>query len=281
MNYLVTGATGFIGRNLVEHLLNRDDTITLAVRNSESFEKCGWDNRLQPIPFDMNAVEYDDLWSYFGKPDCVFHLCWQDLPNYDAAFHLTRNLPNQIRFISNLIASGCPKIITTGTCFEYGNKNGPLNEEMCCEPNNSYAIAKDSLRKTMFELSKNTGTTIIWARLFYLYGKYQRDNSLFGQLNNAIREKQESFKMTEGEQLRDYSDIEDIVHLLYLLSIKVNSSQIINVASGTPVSVRKMVETICKKQNATIDLELGAYPYSKFESMAFWADITRMHTILK
>ncbi len=280
MHYLITGGTGFIGKNLVEYALNTDNKITLAVRNEKRVEECGWKDLLNYVVFDLNDIKTDNLWSYFGEPDCVFHLAWQGLPNYDSIFHLATNLPNQIKFFGKLINSGCPKIITTGTCFEYGKKYGSLPEDMYCNPDNSYAIAKDSLRKVVFELNKDTNTTIIWARLFYLYGKHQREDSLFGQLNQAINNKDKVFKMTEGEQLRDYMDIKDVVKVLYLLSQNVNHSDIINVASGEPISVRKLVENICRERGTNIELELGYYPYSKFESMAFWADTTKLKGIL-
>lgn len=280
MHYLITGGTGFIGRNLVEYLLDTDNKITLAVRNKKRIEECGWDSLVNSVAFDLNSIESGDLWSYFGEPDCVFHLAWQGLPDYDAAFHLTTNLPTQIEFFEKLINGGCPKIVTTGTCFEYGKRHGPLEENMDCNPDNPYAIAKDSLRRAVFELSRGTNTTIIWGRLFYMYGKYQREDSLFGQLNQAIDNKDKVFKMSEGEQLRDYLDIEDVVKYLYFLSQNVNHSDIINVASGKPVSVRKLVENVCRERSANIELELGYYPYSKFESMAFWADITKLKRIL-
>ena len=279
MHYLITGGTGFVGKNLVEYILTTDNKITLAVRDKRKIEECGGKGLLSSVVFDLNDIKTDNLWSYFGEPDCVFHLAWQGLPNYDSPFHLTTNLPNQIKFFDKLISSGCPKIITTGTCFEYGMKYGPLTEDMNCNPHNSYAVAKDSLRKVVFELSKDT-TTIVWARLFYLYGKHQREDSLFGQLNQAINNKDKVFKMTEGEQLRDYMDIKDVVKYLYLVSQSVNHSDIINVASGEPISVRKLVENICRERGANIELELGYYPYSRFESMAFWADTTKLRKIL-
>ncbi len=279
MHYLITGGTGFVGRNLVEHLLNTDNKITLAVQSEKRIEERGWKGLLTSVLFDLDNIKTGNLWSYFGEPDCVFHLAWQGLPNYDSTFHLTRNLPNQIKFVEKLINSGCPKIVTTGTCFEYGKKYGPLREDMTCNPDNSYAIAKDSLRKAVFELSKDTNTTIIWVRLFYMYGEHQREDSLFGQLNQAIKNGDEVFRMSEGEQLRDYMNIKDVVKDLYLLSRNVNHSDIINVASGKPISVRKLVENICRQAGANIKLELGYYPYSKFESMAFWADTTKLNNI--
>lgn len=280
MHYLITGGTGFIGKNLVDYVLTTDSKITLAVRNKREIEECGWKGLLNSVVFDLDDIKTDDLWGYFGEPDCVFHLAWQGLPNYDSPFHLATNLPNQIKFFEKLINSGCPKIITTGTCFEYGRKYGPLKEDMNCSPHNSYAIAKDCLRKVVFELSKDTNTTVIWARLFYLYGKHQREDSLFGQLNQAINNKDKVFRMTQGEQLRDYMDIKDVVKVLYLLSQNVKHPDIINVASGEPISVRKLVENICRQRGANMKLELGYYPYSKFESMAFWADTTKLKKIL-
>jgi len=221
------------------------------------------------------------LWDDWGNPDCVFHLAWENLVDYSSLHHLTKNLPNQINFFKRLIDSGCPKIVATGTCFEYGRRYGPLQEDMVCNPDNSYAIAKDSLRRVAFQLSEDTSTIIVWARLFYMYGNYQRKESLFGQLTQALKDKSKVFRMSQGEQLKDYIAVNDIARYLYLLSKKAHCSDIVNVASGKPVSIRKLVEDICKERNADMKLELGYYPYSVFETVASWADIAKLERIIK
>ena len=51
--------------------------------------------------------------------------------------------------VEALVNFGCKNIVVTGTCYEYGNINGCLEENLKVDPNNLYAIAKDSLRRSI------------------------------------------------------------------------------------------------------------------------------------
>jgi len=276
MRYLVIGGTGFVGRNLVKHLLATGGEVVLALRDKQKIVECGWYEVVETIDFDLN--EPGNLQSC--KVDCVFNLAWEGLPNYGSPLHLTKNLVNQIRLMQKLIEDKYPKIVVTGTCMEYGMKYGQLNENMSCEPINTYAIAKDSLRRVSFGLCKDTQSTVIWARLFYMYGRFQKATSLIGQLDKAISSRDATFRMSGGEQLRDYMDILDVVKCLYQLSQNVNHSDVVNVASGQPISVRGLVERVCRERGVEMDLELGYYPYSDYEPMAFWADTAKLNRFM-
>ena len=129
---------------------------------------------------------------------------------------------------------------------------GRINIVYCCD-------ASGSMKGKKLEMAKKAGIALMY---------------------KAINNKDKVFRMTQGEQLRDYMDIKDVVKVLYLLSQNVKHPDIINVASGEPISVRKLVENICRQRGANMKLELGYYPYSKFESMAFWADTTKLKKIL-
>jgi len=280
MRYLVTGASGFVGRNLVEYLLQDENEVVAIVRDKKRLQQYGWHSLKDCIVLNLNDIQVNDLWTHMGRPECVFHMAWEGLPNYDSPYHLTRNLHAQMNFLAKLIGSGCPKVVIPGTCFEYGEQYGPLQEEAVCNPVSSYGIAKDSLRRAIFDLKKSSQAVVIWARLFYLYGKYQRPDSLLGQLNLAISRGERVFRMSGGEQLRDYSDVMDVVKNLCLVSQKVNQSEVINIGSGKPISVRRLVEDTCSRAGADIKLELGYYPYLKHEPLAFWADVSKLNRII-
>ena len=89
----------------------------------------------------------------------MIHLAWEGLPNYKADFHLTKNLPLQKALLTNLLQNGLKDLTVTGTCFEYGMKEGMLSEEMACEPANAYAIAKNELRLALDSRSALAGVT--------------------------------------------------------------------------------------------------------------------------
>jgi len=130
--------------------------------------------------------EKENWYTYFDEPDVLLHLAWQGLPNYKNDFHLTKNLPRQIRFLDNLLENGLRSLTITGTCFEYGMKDGELTETMAPAPQNPYGIAKDKLRRHLTRKCRHTNAGLNWVRLFYMYGAGQNERSLFSQLKNAL-----------------------------------------------------------------------------------------------
>jgi len=187
MRILITGATGFIGRHIVDYLfsLGKYEIIATATKNKEEAELlCPILKNTVYIPKNLNDKE-ENYFSFFNNPDCVIHLSWEGLPNYNELFHIERNLSANFYFIKNMIQNGLSDITIAGTCFEYGLKDGCLNEEMPTAPATVYGLAKDTLRKSV-ELLQNTHKfSMKWVRFFYLYGHGQGKKTLWGQLEEA------------------------------------------------------------------------------------------------
>lgn len=273
MKVLVTGATGFIGRHVVSQLVDRGHQVTALVRNPDRVHGLPWQQRVRLVTSDIDAAGFDDA---LDGHDACLHLAWPGLPDYQAHLHFESTLPAHYAFLKRLLAHGLQHLLVAGTCFEYGVKTGCLAEETPTDPGNPYAIAKDTLRKFLQALQYQKPFTLQWARLFYMFGPGQNPNSLLARLDRAIRDKEASFDMTGGEQLRDYMPVEEVSRSLVDLLEHPSVSGLFNVCSGTPVSVRTLVERRLAESGATLRLNLGAIPYSSNESMAFWGDNRRL-----
>jgi dTDP-6-deoxy-L-talose 4-dehydrogenase (NAD+) len=210
----------------------------------------------------------------------MIHLAWPGLPNYKNEFHVTKNLPAQIRFLKNILDNGLKNIAVTGTCLEYGMKEGRLSEEMECEPANAYAIAKNELRKYLAHYALENNISLKWIRLFYLFGKGQNPKSLFSQLENAILKREPVFNMSGGEQVRDYLPIELAAKYICIIALQDYVSGIINCCSGEPVKIIDLVEKFIKETGAEIKLNKGFYPYPDYEPMEFWGDNLKLKKII-
>jgi nucleoside-diphosphate-sugar epimerase len=279
MKILVTGATGFIGSHVINELLKYDHQIIIAVRNKNSVKHL--QDKIKVIEFDLDNLQSNkNYFSESGKPDLLIHLAWQGLPNYKEKFHLEKNLPSHSAFLKNIVSNGLQNLVVTGTCFEYGMKEGCLSEEMESDPQNPYALAKDKLRKFLEELQKQNSFNLKWIRLFYMYGKGQNPNSLFSQLELALQNGETTFNMSGGEQLRDYLPVEKVAEYIVRIALQNKINGIINCCSGVPVKVKTLVKNYLKENNKTIDLNLGYYPYADYEPMAFWGDDTKLKKIL-
>jgi nucleoside-diphosphate-sugar epimerase len=276
---LITGSTGYLGSKLVNTLLENNYNIIATGIEKKEMVANSWINNVEYIQYDINS-DNNNYYELFKKPDAMIHLAWEGLPNYKALFHFEKNLPNQYRFLKNIISNGLSDVTITGTCFEYGLKNGSLTEDMETTPVTSYGLAKDTLRKFLYELQKNANFNCKWLRLFYLFGEDQPRSTLLSQLQTALKNNDKEFNMSGGEQLRDYLSVDTIIDYIYRIAVIDNYSGIINCCSGHPVSVLKLVNDYIIKTGKTIKLNLGHYPYPDYEPMAFWGNNTKLIKLL-
>lgn len=277
---LVTGATGFIGNYVIPQLLQRNcDVIATSVQEAKA-RQCSWFPKVTYVPFNLEQFDPAvDYYEFFGRPDAMIHLAWEGLPNYKAAFHTEVNLPRHRALLQNLVAHGLPDLTVTGTCFEYGMQEGPLQEDMPVYPHNPYARAKDELRKYLQELQQQHPYLLKWVRLFYMYGRGQSPNSLLSQLEAALAKNEPVFNMSGGEQVRDFLPVEKVAANIVSIALQSAVTGVINCCSGQPVTVKQFVEDYLKKHHATISLNLGYYPYPDYEPMRFWGDVTKLKKV--
>lgn len=280
MKVLVTGATGFIGRYVVNELLSSGCHIIATSRNQDKARSYKWYSRVQYIPCDLNEAS-ENFFQFFQRPDLLIHLAWEGLPNYTDLFHLEKNLFSNYRFLKNMVEHGLKSMLVAGTCFEYGMQSGALKETMITIPNNPYGLAKDTLRKFLEQLQQKYRFLFKWLRLFYIYGEGQSEKSLLSQLEKAIRKGKKRFNMSGGEQVRDYLPVEKVAEYIVKISMQDKVSGIINCCSGVPVSIRKLVEDYLEKKQKSIHLNLGYYSYPDYEPMAFWGCDKKLQIALK
>ena len=278
---LVTGATGFIGNYVINELLAYDEISVIATsRNLNKAKASNWFSRVAYIPYDLEE-ERESLFEFFGSPESIIHLAWDGLPNYTDSIHMDKNLPLNYKFLCTLLDEGLSDINVAGTCFEYGMQEGCLSEDLLPQPINSYAIAKDSLRKLLTDKLEGQHIPFKWMRLFYMYGEGQHSSSLIAQLEEAIKSKDDIFNMSGGEQLRDFLPVEKMAKAIVDVSLQSKVNGIINCASGKPISIKKLVEEYLKIHNIIMELNLGYYPYPEYEPMEFWGDNSKLKMIKK
>jgi len=157
---------------------------------------------------------------------------------------------------------------------------GPLSESMPTRPDNPYGFAKDALRQQLEFLKSAKPFNLTWARLFYMYGDGQPGTSLYPKLKEAVLRGDKVFNMSGGEQLRDYLPAAEIARRITWLAMAGSDTSIINICSGKPISVRRLVEQWLLENNWNIELNLGYYPYPDYEPMAFWGDSSLIQQLL-
>ena len=276
MKVAVTGASGFIGRHVFTDLLEHELDVVAVTRDATRL--AGLSEAVRIVEMDISdPAPY--CFEQMGGPDVLIHLAWDGLPNYKSLHHFETELPRQYHFLNTMIKAGLPSLLVTGTCFEYGMQSGSLSEEMPTKPNNPYGYAKDALRQQLDFLKSVKPFNLTWARLFYMYGEGQPSTSLYPKLKEAVLRGDKVFNMSGGEQLRDYLSVNEVARQIVKLAIAPRDTGVINICSGNPISVRKLVEQWISENNWEIDLNLGYYPYPDYEPLAFWGDRQRLDTI--
>jgi nucleoside-diphosphate-sugar epimerase len=270
MHILVTGATGFIGRHLVAELLAKGHQVTALARDHDKAKTMPWIEHVKWLSCDLHS-EQPLNYGLLGSPDAMIHLAWPGLPNYQELFHYEVNLPKDYAFITGLIKQGLPHVLITGTCLEYGLKNGPLSVNTSVDPQTPYALAKHSLHMQLRQFQSKRPFILQWARLFYMYGEGQNPKSILSQLDKAIENGDEVFNMSQGEQLRDYLPIKKVAAQLEEMVLN-KQKTLTNICSKNAISVRRLVENHLINKNKKITLNFGYYPYPAYEALAFWGE---------
>ena len=269
MKIAITGATGFIGQHVRNVLAKTDNDVVLVVRHVERVgDKSA---REEIVAADLSQAR-TDWFELFGRPDVVLHLAWGGLPNYMDYYHVDVELPTQLRFLTALINSGLKKLVVTGTCYEYGISSGALSEDQETNPNTPYGIAKDRLRKELFELRSTQHFDLTWARIFYPYGEGQSESSIYSQLTRAISNNEKEFAIGSGTQMLDFIQVTTVAKALLAFVTEIKGIGLINVGSGDPQTVIEFVERLICRFESNIVPKVGVINDREYESISFWSD---------
>lgn len=272
----LTGAGGFLGRHVLRALAAQPELELVVLRRSP----------IDDLPAGVGQVACDILeaekgiYARLGRVDLLIHLAWGGLPNYRSLHHLDEELSGQFRFLRRLVEEGLPALQVTGTCYEYGMTNGPQVEDVTAPPSNPYGFAKATLLSQLRFLQAQTPFHLTWARLFYMYGLGQAPGALYPLLRAAVARGDKTFPMSGGEQLRDYLPVEQVAGTLVRLAMDHRDAGVVNVCSGEPISIRRLVESWIEAYGWSIEPDLGRYPYPDYEPLAFWGTRNKLDALL-
>ena len=271
MRILITGATGFIGKHLVEALKDDGHELGLLVRDAHRASEV----KAKNVAFLEGDL--DDL-SLVGNrlgefaPDVCAHLAWADIPDYSAAVS-KRNLDRSIALVDCLLKeTGCRKIVVTGSCFEYGKTQGECAEWEPVQITSYIAWAKQALCNYLAVLAKPSMLQFVWLRLFYVYGPGQRADSLLPTIiKDMLRGKHPTVRNPFDAQ--DFVYVADAAQAIRLAVNADMQSGIYNIGSGQATPVLDMCRLVERSmgKSGQVSEALSRQQPSR-EPACFWAN---------
>lgn len=273
---LVVGGTGFIGCAFVELLAKSDIQFLCLGRTSVKDQK----NRYRYIQMDIMSPDYDfSAIREFG-PTTVVYLAWHGIPDFSLMRSL-ENLQMSVRFLDKVLSSCLvKKVIVSGSCWESGFKRGQIQPEQWLA-SSEFTWAKKTLFDWLLMRKRSGDFTLIWARLFFVFGKGQRSASLIPMLCRSILANGVLPELRSASDRLDYVDVEDVAEVLYLMCKTKCPSGVYNVGRGEAVAVSDIANFLFYlRDDDNARFELKTEEINHGSKVNFWANIEKTRDIL-
>lgn len=257
MNILVTGGTGFVGKQVLKYLTKQNVNISLVLRDKKKIEN-DKNYKIKKFIYSKNLFEESVNWWFENckNIDTIIHLAWYAEPGkYLNSPINIECLLGSLNLVKGAEKAGIKRFIGIGTCFEYDLNFKKLDINTPLKPNSVYGDTKASLYLTLRNWLKNSAIQFGWCRLFYLYGENEDERRLMPYIRKQMSMNKKAI-ITDGDKVRDYLDVKKAGQAIsnFALSEQIGA---INICSGIPVTLREIAENIQKEYGRKNLLEFG------------------------
>ena len=278
---LVVGGNGFIGRHLVNHAAGLGwDVTSLSLRLRLGSEELSPGARYvaaditngaalkealkdRSFEYVVNCGGYIDHTLFMGGGRNVF----------DTHFGGVLNL---VEYLNRDVLQA---FVNIGSSDEYGNNAAPQIESQREAPISPYSLGKVAATHFLQMLHRSESFPATTLRLFLTYGPGQDDRRFLPQIIRGCLEGQ-PFPVSKGEQLRDFCYVQDAVDAIFATFARpAAKGEVINIASGQPVSIRQMIESV-QRLIGRGEPRFGEVAYRPAENMSLFADISKAKALL-
>lgn len=254
---LITGATGFVGRQICKALADKNVDLRCVVRKGKENHLTDFPNVELVSTSDLFAEKTDWWINQCSGIDTVIHAAWYTEPGKYLQSELNSHcLQGSLNLAEGAIKACVRRFVGLGTCFEYDLSAGLLSIDTPLKPTTPYAGAKASLYLGLDHWLQMHSVEFAWCRLFYLYGEGEDSRRLVPYLRSKL-ENGEPAELTSGNQIRDFLDVADAGRMIADLVVSDQTGPV-NICSGTPITVRQLALQIADEYGRPDLLIFGA-----------------------
>lgn len=269
---LITGATGFIGRQCLPLLLGQGYEVHAAT--------------IEPPPSGLPDVRWHQVdlldisqtrhWVESIAPSHLLHFAWYTAPGkYWSAPENLQWVQATLELLQDFVRAGGQRVVMAGTCAEYDWDYGYCSESVTpLVPKTLYGTSKHALRQLVEAFAHEVGVSVAWGRIFFLYGPCEGPGRLVASVIRALL-KGEPALCSQGNQIRDFLYVKDVADAFVTLLGK-DIAGPVNIASGSPLSIRDLVYKIAARLGHEELLRLGALPTAPHDPPLLVADVRRL-----
>ncbi|MGK6316183.1 NAD-dependent epimerase/dehydratase family protein [Neorhizobium sp. DT-125] len=257
---LLTGGTGFVGRQVLRALTDTGARVRLVVRE-------GSEGRLADRSAVEGMIRTKDLFrepvEWWAKAldgvETVIHVAWYvESGKYLQSPENITCLEGTLRMAQAAALAGVKRFVGVGTCFEYDISAGMLATDTPLRPVSPYAGAKAAAFLALSQWLPLHQIDFAWCRLFYLFGEGEDERRLVPYLRAQLAAGK-PVELTSGNQIRDFLDVREAGRQITEVALG-NRMGPANICSGIPVTVRQMAERIADEYGRRDLLRFGARP---------------------
>lgn len=263
MTVTLTGATGFVGRQILRTLLERGFSIRVLVRDPSRLHDIRPRGALEVVETsDLFAEVTGRLKELLEGSDTLVHAAWHGEPGYYTSPMNLACLTGTLNLAQAFAAVGGRRFVGVGTYAEYDPSAGLMTTDTPLVPNNLYAACKASAFQTLRCFLSTESMSFAWCRIFNLCGEDADGRGLVPYIRRQLGAGQEVL-LTRGDQVRDFLDVKEAAGMIADVALGEQQGAV-NICSGEGLTVRQVAERIADEYGRRDLLRFGARPENIF-----------------
>lgn len=256
---LVTGADGFIGSHLVEILL-REGCVVRAFVYYNAFNSWGWldsldKNQLKKIEIFQGDVRDQSMVREAMKgSELVFHLA--ALIGIPFSYHspesyIDTNVKGTLHVLQAAREFNAEKILITSTSEVYGTaRRVPITEDHVLQGQSPYSASKIGADKISESFFLSFGLPVSIVRPFNTYGPRQSARAIIPTIIIQLLNGKKTIRLGSLDPTRDFNYVKDVCRgFVDIAKSDKTAGEVVNIASGSEVSIGELAKMISKKIN--------------------------------